>query len=303
MAHVSDIRLIRSIGVFRFAIRIWDEVRDDNLIVWASAMAYSWIFAIFPFLIFLLVLIPYLPQQVRERARAELKREVASKFPAGANGMLWQDLAENPHNLIHHNSIRDPMAWIGLCVAVWVASSGMSRTMAALDRCYDLENARPFWKQRLIALGLTIVVAVLLLAVMCLLPLATWMRHWAISEEPMTALPVRVSFEIARWVISLGLMTCILAIIYYFGPAVRFPFSFVTPGAIFVVLVWVGLGLSFRVYMERIGAAGFTRLYGALGGVAIMLLFFFIDALVLLIGAEINAELDFAAKRTRPPGK
>jgi membrane protein len=91
------------------------------------------------------------------------------------------------------------------------------------------------------------------------------------------------------------LLFAVLAIIYHFGPNYKQKFVAVTPGAVFSVAVWLMLGVGFRLYLSKLGgAATYNRTYGALAGAAILLLFFYIDALVLLIGAEINSEIDFA---------
>jgi hypothetical protein len=83
--------------------------------------------------------------------------------------------------------------------------------------------------------------------------------------------------------------------VYYFGPSFKQKFHTITPGAAFCVLVWIVLGVGFKLYVSRFGGAeSYNKTYGAVAGAAILLLFFYIDALVLLIGAEINSELDFA---------
>jgi membrane protein len=140
----------------------------------------------------------------------------------------------------------------------------------------------------------------MLLVVLGLLPVATLIKAWIIHVGSVpSGSPVLVVFDIARWSLSVILMFAVLTIVYHNGPAIRHHFVPVTPGAIFVVVVWVVLGLLFRLYVDRIGAKGYSKTYGAVGAVAILLLFFYIDALVLLIGAEINSEIDFEVLKVR----
>jgi membrane protein len=108
-----------------------------------------------------------------------------------------------------------------------------------------------------------------------------------------------VIFDVVRWSLALVFMFSVVAIVYYMGPNIRHRFNWITPGSVFSVLVWVLLGIGFRVYVDRVAQQSYARTYGTLGGVAILLLLFYIDALVLLIGAEINSEIDFEVLKVR----
>jgi membrane protein len=99
---------------------------------------------------------------------------------------------------------------------------------------------------------------------------------------------------VARYGLALMLMLAIVAVIYHFGPNIKQRWKFITPGSVFTVGVWLLLGVVFRVYVDRFGKYGET--YGAVGGVIILLFFFYLDALVLLVGAEINSEVDCIAR-------
>jgi len=189
---------------------------------------------------------------------------------------------------------------VGLLVALWAASGGMASTMAALDKCYELDRGRPFYHKRLLAIAMTIVVMVLLLAVGTLLPVGTAVRSWIVTQGLLDSRhPLLLLFDVARWVLALLFMFLVLALIYYKGPSVKHHFYWITPGSVFCVIVWLLLGLGFRLYLDRIGGRGYDRTYGAVGGVAILLLLFYLDALVLLIGAEINSEIDFEVLKVR----
>ncbi len=300
MARLSDMPVIfKSVGFIPFARRVWDEIGRDNLFVWASALAYSWLFAIFPFFIFLLAMIPYLPQSAREPGKNQIKAMLADLLPTVANSTIWKDIEDNPDNMLNRKLVRGPMLYVSLLLALWAASGGTATTMAALDRCYELDRGRNFYLHRLMAVALTVIVAALLLAVVCLFPLAGAVKRLLLFHGHGFDAGALVLVDIGRWAVSLFLMVSLLTIIYYKGPAIRHHFSFMTPGAAFATVVWIGLGLLFRLYVNRIGAHGYSQTYGTVGGVAILLLFFYLDALVLLIGAEINAEVDFEVLRVR----
>jgi membrane protein len=182
----------------------------------------------------------------------------------------------------------------GLGLTLWAASGGMNMTMAAIDKAYDVEKGRPFWKQRLYAVVLTIVVATLVILVMILLPIGAGVLTWLIRKQAIFPW-LYVLVNVARYALALLLLLAVLAIIYHFAPSFKQKFVAVTPGAVFCVAVWLLLGAAFRLYLTKLGgAANYNKTYGAVAGAAILLLFFYLDALVLLIGAEINSEIDFA---------
>jgi membrane protein len=292
MARLSDVpRVLAAVGVLRFLKRVYTQFVEDNLLTWAAALAYSWLFAVFPFLIFVLSLLPYLPQGTKERAEHEIGQFV-HQLPKQAADTIWT----NVETVLHQP--RGGFLIIGLAVAVWAASGGMAMTMAALDKCYELEVGRPFYKQRPIALLLTVVVAALIIAVVVLLPVGTFVKSWVVGRGYMEAKsPLLIAFDVVRWALALLFMVSSLTLIYHFGPSVKHRFHWLTPGALFCVVVWIVLGLSFRTYVDKYGK--YEQTYGTVGGVAVLLLFFYVDALVLLIGAEINSEIDFEVLKVK----
>jgi membrane protein len=284
MACLRDvIPVLRSYGTWAFLKRIWQQISEDGIFVWASALAYSWLFSIFPFLILLLSLVPYLPNSAKESAH-----RVISEFITSMLGNAAHTLNDNIDSVMQQP--RRGWLIVGLAVSVWVASGGMSMTMSALDKCYDVKIGRSYIRQRAIAIALTLGVAVCMLAIIVLLPIGAAVEAW-MRYQHLASAPVIWAFNAARYALSLVLGIFVLSIIYYFGPAIRQRFRVLSPGALFSAVVWIVLDLAFRFYVDRF--ARYDQTYGAVGGVAILLLFFYIDGLVLLIGAEINSEIDF----------
>ena len=304
MARLGDVpKLLQSVGVLEFGRRVWRQVRDDNLFAWAAALAYAWLFALFPFILFLLALIPYLPSRFHHSAEREVPDIIRYWLPKEAahtlldnvdvQGHVREFLTQHPHGFVLYS---------GLLIALWAASGGISATMSALDKCYEIDRGRSFYSQRLLAIAVTIAVMVLLLLVACLLPIGSVARDWVFYKYPNWIhpdSPVLVIFNVIRWALAIAFMMTVLAIIYYIGPSIKHHFYWITPGSVFSICVWIILGVGFRIYMDRMGDKGYDRMYGTLGGVAILMLLFYIDALVLLIGAEINSEIDFEVLKVR----
>lgn len=293
MAQLSEIiPVVRSYGVIGFCKRVWEEICDDNLFTWASALAYSWLFAIFPFLIFLMTLLPYLRQDIKETATNELHGFVYDVFPKQAADTIWNNIDEAVTNLLHRKEGKLLPRLIGLTLALWAASGGMAMTMNALDTCYEVHKGRPFYVHRPIAVGMTVVVAALILLVVCLLPVGTLAKYWVQEHYPWTHGTFLVlAFDIIRWTLAIVFLISALSILYQKGTSIRRRWTWLTPGALFCVLVWIGMGLAFKLYVTKF--AKISETYGTVGGVVVLLLFFYIDAVVLLVGAQINSEIDF----------
>jgi membrane protein len=150
---------------------------------------------------------------------------------------------------------------------------------------------------RLVELGMKLVVVVMMLAVLILMPIGTLVTdllQWWIGKHHTLQhlLPFLIVWQVLRYVIALALLLGVVSIMYYYGPRVKPRRQAIIPGAIFCVAVWILLGILFRVYIDRFGR--YNETYGTVGGVAVLLLLFYVDAVVLLIGAELNAQVDRA---------
>ena len=298
MPRFSDMPVaIRKEGFLKFALNIWNQIADDDVFTWAAALSYSWLLALFPFLLFLLTLLPLVPEQQKGQAMQSLN-EVLKNLPAESGGMVRgyvEDVLRQP---------RGGLMSVGLLVAIWAASGGMAQTMTAIDRCYDVEKDRPFYIQRPLAVVLTIVVAVLMFLVVAILPVGGLVLNWGWdhSVELLGYTPpvyVRVVLDVARWIMGLLLMMMVLNVVYHFGSQIRRRYRFLTPGAVFCVLLWVLMGLGFRWYVDTIASAGYNKTYGAVGGVVILLFLLYIAAVILLVGAELNSETDYTVYPVR----
>jgi membrane protein len=298
MARLRDVPdVFRRVGTIGFGKRVWQQVGEDNVFTWGAALAYSWLFAVFPFMVFLLSLVPLIPDRVKPNIQDEVE-QLTQKLPDDAASIINKQV---------ETILKKPSAGgflsFGLILTIWAASGGMQMTMSALDKAYDVEKGRPYIKQRSIAVVLTIVVATLLIAVLILLPIGTRVIDWLSSQGKLFGW-LKIFLNVARWALALLAMIAVLAIVYYFGPSFKQKFHAITPGALFCIVVWLLLGAAFKLYLTKFGgAASYNKTYGAVAGAAILLLFFYIDALVLLVGAEINSEIDFAVLGLSAGGK
>ncbi len=288
MARLSDLGIaIHTLGFRRFVLQLWAEIVKDKLTTQAAAVAYAWLFAVFPFLLFLLTLFAYIP----ERQKVDATQYVSTVLHRVMAHEAAKTMDSNLTEVL--NEPRSGLLSVGLVVTLWIASGGMAMTMTALDAAFDAPKPRPFYTQRPIAMLLTIVVTALVMVVFLLLPVGSAIERWLAATARVPS-QVLWALTFTRYILAILLMFANLCLLYTFGTRVRHKFAFFSPGAIFTVIVWIVLGEGFRLYVDKFGR--YQKTYGAVGGVTIILLFFYLDALVMLIGAEINSQVDRVAK-------
>ena len=183
-------------------------------------------------------------------------------------------------------------------------SGGIGVTMAALDKCYEIDHPRAFYKRRPMAFGLTAAAAALVGVVAPAAAGRGGVRDWVVQYRMPTVSAWAIgTFDLIRGSLAIAAALAFVSLLYHFGPCVkrRCPGS-CTPGSAFTLVCWVVIGLAFRATSPHFGE-DYHKTYGPVGGVAVLLLLFYLDALILLIGAEINSEIDYAALKVkrRPP--
>jgi membrane protein len=194
---------------------------------------------------------------------------------------------------------------IGAVGALWAASSGMASAMVALNIVYDAQDRRSWWRRRLVALGLTIVFSLFVMLALLLLVFGGPLGETVAGVLGLGGL-FTLAWNVASWpiVVVFGLLG--IALIYYLAPVVRQEWRWVTPGSVFTVAVWVLVSLGLRLYVTYVG--NYNATYGSIGGVILLLLWLYLSSAVLLIGAEINSEIEKAAAERsgvarRPPAR
>lgn len=264
-----------------FLRRLWRESQDNDLIDYAGSIAFSAVLAIFPFLLFAVALAsvvvdPSALDPLAEKMRRVLLPEVADL------------MAERLRKLTSES--RTGLLTFGAVGAVWVASGAISALTTAVNTAYDVRESRPFWKTRGLAVLLTLAAAVLFLV-------ATAITFVTPSFAGALGSPLGPLVLWLRWPIAIVILMLILASLYYLLPDVEQKFRFITLGSVVAVLVWVIASLGFSLFVVRFG--GYEIVYGALGSVIMLLMWVWISALAVLLGAQINAVLEHLS----PEGK
>jgi membrane protein len=258
------------------------QFSEDKLTHWAAALTYYAILSLFPALLALLSILGL----IGASAIQPLIDNVSAVAPGAAKDIITGAL----ENLQKSQGAAGVLFVVGLAAAIWSASGYIAAFMDAANVVWDVEEGRPIWKKLPIRVGVTLVILILLavsaLAVVFTGPLA---------EQAGKVLGLGDTFlsiwGIAKWPVLVLIVSFMLAILYWAAPNVRQPgFAWVTPGSVLAVVVWIIASLAFAFYVANFGS--YNKTYGGLGGVIVFLVWLWISNIAVLLGAELNAELE-----------
>jgi membrane protein len=188
----------------------------------------------------------------------------------------------------------------GLVAALWSASVGFSAIQGTLNVVYRVKEDRPYWQARLSAIGITFALSIVISLMLASLLTADFLARLAHLHlyNHVVAVAAAVSLRLIGWIIATGLLALVFAVIYYFGPDVKVrQWHWLSPGAAIGMLGWLGGSIGLRLYVHYVN--NYSATYGSLGTVIILLTWFYLSGLMLLIGGEINSEIEAAVKEKK----
>lgn len=246
---------------------------------YASALAYQFIFSLFPFILFLMALLSFF--QLNEFFDW-LRQQAQIFFPQAASDLINEVV----------NELRVPqkgLLSIGAATALWLASRGIRAMMTALNVAYRARESRPAWKRYPLSILYTLCLAAMLVAAAALLIVGPRTMSWLTNLVGMQTLFLEV-WEWVRIPVAVFLMMLAVAIVYHFGPNVKHRFRFISAGAVISILTWIFASLAFGYYVKNF--SDYSVSYGSIGAVIVLLLYLYISAAALLFGAEVNAVIE-----------
>jgi membrane protein len=259
--------------------------KADNLSVWAAALTYFGVLSIFPALVVVVSFLGLLGDSVTNSLIANIK-----------------DVAPGPAQEIVTNAIRNLQGaqgasgvafFIGLAAAIWSSSGYVDGFMSAANAIYDVEEGRPLTKALPVRVGLTMVLMVLAAVIAFAVTLTGGLAKSAGDLLGLGDTAVQ-AWGIAKWPVLLLLVSLLIAVLYWGAPNVRLPFRLISPGSVLAVLGWVLASVVFAFYVSNFGS--YNKTYGALAGPIVFLLWLWISNICILLGAELNAELERSRK-------
>jgi membrane protein len=257
------------------------EFQRDDAMGLAAQLAYFLILALFPFILVLVSLMSLV-------GNPELASKVLGYFQQVMPGEAYELIKTYTGDVISGERPAPYLFSFGILFTLWTASGAFTALINALNRAYDVQETRPFWKVRGIAILMTLGLSVLVLVGVLLLIVGEPIGR-AIAEIFGLGELFELVWNIVRWPVALFFMVFTVALLYYFAPDVDQPFRWITPGGLIGVLLWVLASAAFSFYVNNFGT--YNKTYGSIGVVIILLLYLYISSLTILFGAELNATL------------
>ena len=258
------------------------EFKEDNLTDWAAALTYYGVLAIFPALIVLVSILGL----VGESATQPLIDNLGAVAPGPAKEIFTNAI----ENLQGDRGAAGVLFIVGILGALWSASGYVAAFMRASNAIYDMPEGRPIWKTLPVRVGLTVVLLALLSITTIAVVLTGGLAQRVGDVIGLGDTAVTV-WNIAKWPVLLLVVSFMFALLYWAAPNVKQPgFRWVSPGGILAVVGWLIASAAFAFYVGNFGS--YNKTYGALGGVVVFLVWLWISNIVILLGAEFNAELE-----------
>ncbi|HYY59457.1 MAG TPA: YihY/virulence factor BrkB family protein [Pyrinomonadaceae bacterium] len=276
----------------KLAQRIWEQISADDLFGRAAQLSYYFLLALFPLLLFLVTLLGYFAEAGSE-LRDTLLGYLGEVMPASATELVRTTIDE-----VAKQKGGGKLSF-GILAALWAASNGMGAISETLNAAYNVEETRPWWKIRLVTVGLTVALALLIVIALTLIfggsKIADLLAGTYGFSQAFT-----LTWKIVQWPIVLSFVLLTFNLIYYFAPDLKDQdWKWVSPGAAIGVALWLLVSFAFRLYLHFFDS--YSATYGSLGALIIMMLWFYLTGAAILIGGEINSEIENAAAEAGEP--
>jgi len=266
------------------------EIDKDDIMPSANAVAFSFTLSVFPALIFLFTLIPYIPVEDLDKKILELLGQV---LPAS----IYKELSTTIIDIVSRP--RSGLLSLGFVLAFYAATNGMMSLMGAFNRAYHTTDRRGFLKARLIATSLTgLLVFVLVIAVVIII-VGNVVLKWLVRHDYWGFFNDKVTYYMIsglQYGVTFSMFFVAISIIYYWGPAMHKRWRFFSAGSVIASILSILVTHLFSYYISNF--ASYNRLYGSIGTLIGLMLWFFLLSFVILLGFEINACIDEAKRQT-----
>lgn len=265
------------------------KIGEDELSTRAASLSYYFLLSLFPMLLFLLSLLGIFAgsgAQFRDAILSGLARVA----PGSTSTLIHSVLAQ-----VIRSSSGVKLA-AGIFGALWAASGGLGAVVVSLNTIYRTRETRPWWKQKLTVVGLTLALAVLIILALILALYGAKIGELVASHVGLGS-AFSITWKLLQWPVAFAAMFLSYSIVYYFGPDLQERrWYWVTPGAVVGVGLWLIASIGFRVYLHFFDS--YSATYGSLGAVVILMLWLYITGFAILIGGEVNWVIEDEDKKT-----
>lgn len=279
------------LGPWELTKRTVKEAIADDVPSLAAQQAYYFFFALFPALLAFISIASFFPI-------ANLIDEVVNMLGRVAPRDVIDIVAEQISKISESRTAG--VLTFAFLFTIWSSSNALLSMVTTLNAAYDVIDSRPWWHTRLLAIGLTVGLAVFILVSMALVIAGPTLAERIAANYGLGA-PFEWTWKIAQWPVVFLLVSTAIALVYYFAPDAEQNWVWITPGSVLATVLWLLVSLGFKQYLSLAGS--YNETYGAIGSVMVLLLWFYLSGLVILLGAELNAEIEHASPYGKNPGE
>ena len=272
--------------------RAVNEAMEDDVLNLAAQQAYYFFFALFPALLFVIGIASFFPLQTLIDDVVKMMSGVA---PAEVIDLIKTTMAK----LGESNS--GGVLTFGFLITIWSSSGAMVSIITTLNAAYDVTESRPWWKTRIVAIGLTVGLAMFILGAMFLIIAGPTLAE-SIAARMHLSKAFTWTWWVLQWPVVLALIATAIGLTYFFAPDVEQDWVWITPGSVVATVLWVAVSLGLKIYYQYVPSAS-NPAYGAIGGIMVLMLWFYLSGIALLLGAEVNAEMEHASPYGKDPGE
>ena len=272
-----------------FAGRLWTRIDDHDLLGRAAQLSYYFLLAVFPLLLVLVTLLGYFAESGSE-LHNKLLSYLSTVMPSSSVMLVHTTLDEIT------KARGGGKLSLGILAALWAASNGMGAISSTLNVAYAVKEDRPWWRVRLVAIFLTIMVSLFIIVVLAIVFFGGHLGDRVAAHFGFSA-AFTIAWRVLQWPIALLFLLLTFDLIYYLAPNDRRPKRRLwTGGAITAVVLWLLVSFGFRLYLHFFNSYSVT--YGSLGALIVLMLWFYFTGRAILIGGEVNSELELRARES-----
>jgi membrane protein len=279
------------IGPGELLKKTWKEILEDDVMSLAAQQAYYFFFSLFPALLTLIAVASFFPL---ENLADEVVRNLGRIAPPEVLNIINEQLTQIS------NGNQGGLLTFAFLVTIWSSSGAMVSIMTTLNAAYDISESRSFVRLRVTAILLTLGLAFFILVSFALIIVGP-----AVAERIASTMNLGTVFvwiwSVLQWPVVFAMVATGIGNIYYFAPDAEQDWVWLTPGAVLATVLWILVSVGLKVYLATAGS--FNETYGTIGAVMVLLLWFYLTAIAILVGAELNAEIEHASPYGKDPGE
>ncbi|MFP4469404.1 MAG: YihY/virulence factor BrkB family protein [Bacteroidales bacterium] len=258
---------------------------EGRLTIRASAISFDFFLAIFPSIIFFFTIIPFVPVEDFQPTLLQMLHDVIPHT-------LWDFVSSTLEEIITRP--RSDLLSLGFILALYFATNGVNSIIDGFNSSFHGIQSRPWWKQRLVSIFLVIVLSILVIIAISLFIIGGYIMKWLVREGILTNNFTIVIIHTVRWLLIVSLFLYSISFLYYFAPAKRREFRFITAGSTVATILMILTTYGFNFYIENFSR--YNALYGSIGTLLVFMLWIYFNSNILLIGFELNASIKTAGK-------